>query len=111
MNVAANAKFPSGSAIFCAAIAQSSRLFFNDDGLNFTTTYTPGISLIEPGITPVSSITLAYPTCTEWENTCFQARVDCGVHFPASVAAAPGIGHPIADLVYDFVQRHINGNP
>ena len=111
LNVADHPEYPSGSGIFCAAIAQSSRRFFNDDGLNFTTTYTPGTSLIEPGITPVSSITLAYPTWTEWENTCFQARVDGGVHFRASVAAAPRIRHPFAVLANVFVLRHIYGNP
>lgn len=111
LNVADHPEYPSGSGIFCAAIAQSSRRFFNTDELNFTTTYTPGSSAIEPGITPATAVTLTYPTWTEWENTCFQARVDGGVHFPASVAAAPGIGHPVADLVYEFVQSHIAGNP
>jgi hypothetical protein len=54
---------------------------------------------------------LSYSTWTDWEEACFQARVDGGVHFPAAVEAAPAIGHPIADLAYEFVQRHIAGNP
>ena len=110
LNVADHPEYPSGSGIFCAAIAQSSRRFFNTDTLNFDVTYRKGTSLIEPGITPSSNVTLSYPSWTSWENTCYQARVDGGVHFPASVEAAPDIGHPIADLVYDFVKSHIDGN-
>lgn len=111
LNVADHPEYPSGSGIFCAALAQSGRRFMGTDVLNFRSTYNAGTSDIEPGITPASTITLNYPTWTAWETSCYQARVDGGVHFPASVEAAPGIGHPIADLAYDFVQRHIAGNP
>ena len=111
LNVADHPEYPSGSGIFCAAIAQSSRRFHNTDVLNFSTPFTVGSSSIEPGIVPAVRIDLEYATWTEWEETCFDARVDGGVHFRASVEAAPLIGHPIADLAYEYVQNLIAGNP
>lgn len=110
LNVADHPEYPSGSGIFCSAIAQAGRNFFGDDVLGFRDTWFRGTSLIEPGITPASRLTISYDDWTTWENSCFQARVDGGVHFPASVRAAPAIGEPIADLVHEFVQNYVNGN-
>jgi hypothetical protein len=111
LNVADHPEYPSASGTFAAAIAQASRRFFNSDDYNWTVRFAPGTSEIEPGLTPAAVVVLNFPTWTSYEEAVGQARVDGGVHFPAAIQVAPSIGHPIADLAYDFVQAHINGLP
>jgi hypothetical protein len=109
LDVADHPEYPSGSAVYCTAIAQASRRYFGSDSYGWLKEFEPGSSLIEPGITPSAPVSLYFPTWSDWESQCEQARVDGGVHFPASTEVAHLIGHPVGDLVYEFVQRHIDG--
>jgi hypothetical protein len=109
LDVADHPEYPSGSAIYCTAIAQASRRYFGSDTYGWLKEFEPGSSQIEPGITPATAISLYFPTWSDWESQCEQARVDGGVHFPASTEVAHLIGHPVGDLVYEFIQRHIQG--
>ena len=92
-----------------AAVAQASRSYFGSDDFGYTVTYEPGSSGIKPGMTPASQVTIEIPTWTDFVEQCKDARVLGGVHFRPSVDVAPLLGEPIADLVYDFVMSHING--
>ncbi len=109
--VADHPEYPSGSASFCAAIAQASRNFFGSDELHWNPVVKAGSSVIEPGITPARRLALHFPTWTDWFEDCGQARVDGGVHFRAAIEHVRMIGDPIADLAYDLVMWHVAGRP
>ena len=73
-------------------------------------TVAKGSSRIEPGITPAADIVLGpWNSWTDFEQECALSRVWGGVHFRASLSAGQGIGRPIGDLAYEFVQAHIAG--
>jgi hypothetical protein len=107
--VADHPEYPSGSASFCAAHAQASRLFFGSDNLNWSFPVPQGSSRIEPGVTPQMDITIIFATWTQFEEECGQSRFWAGVHFPASIPAGAAIGRQIGTLAYDFFADHVNG--
>ena len=107
--VADHPEYPSGSAAFCAAHAQSSRLFLGTDDLNWSFPVPKGSSVIEPGLTPQSDIELSFATWTEFEEICGHTRFWAGVHFPASIPAGQKIGNEIGTLAYEFLMEHIEG--
>jgi hypothetical protein len=110
LNVADHPEYPSGSASFCAAHAQAARRFFGSDSFGWSVPVAKGSSRIEPGITPAADSVLGpWNTWTEFEQECGLSRFWGGVHFLASLSAGHGIGRPIGDLAYEFVQAHIAG--
>ncbi len=107
--VADHPEYPSASASFCAAHAESARLFLGSDNLNYSVPTPQGSSVIEPGITPAQDITLHFPTWTDLEQKCGVSRVWAGVHFHPSVPAGQDIGHRIGKRAYRFLSKKING--
>ncbi len=107
--VADHPEYPSGSASFCAAHAQSSRLFFDSDALGWSFNVPKGSSTIEPGITPQADLTIGWATWTEFAHECGQSRFWAGVHFPASIPAGAAIGQRIGTLAYNFLMDHVAG--
>jgi hypothetical protein len=103
--------YPSGSSAFCAAFAESSRLWLGNDSLNVTKSYAIGTSVNEPGVTPSQAVTLNYATWTQWESDCKESRVNAGVHFPIAVENTWTMVYPIAAEAVTFLQAHIQGNP
>lgn len=105
-------EYPSASASFCAAHAQAARRFFGTDSFGWSVPVPAGSSRIEPGITPAADLVLGpWNTWTEFEDECALSRFWGGVHFLASLPAGQGIGGPIGDLAFEFVQAHIAGDP
>jgi hypothetical protein len=109
LNVADHPEYPSGSASFCHAFAESSRRYWGSDDLGWSITFPARSSKFEPGMTPAADVVLTFATWTDWVENCKQARVDGGVHFRAAVDAAYLLGDPIGDLAYDFLMAHVNG--
>ncbi len=109
--VADHPEYPSASAAFCAAHAQSSRLYLGSDSLGWSIDVLQGGSRIEPGYTPQSNLTISWATWTEFEQECGMSRFWAGVHFPAAVPAGQAIGHQIGTLAYDYLTAYINGTP
>lgn len=107
--VADHPEYPSGSGCFCAAHAQASRRFLGTDEFGWSIPRPKGSSVIEPGITPATDLTLAFPTFTDFEQACAMSRVWGGVHFKAAVEEGAKLCKPIGDLAYEFVERHIRG--
>lgn len=102
-------EYPSGSASFCAAHAQASRLFFDSDDLGWTIPMPAGSSLVEPGVTPANPIDLHFDTWSQFEEECGYSRMWGGVHFEDAVLAGFDVGGEIGNLAYDFVKAHIDG--
>jgi hypothetical protein len=110
LEVADHPEYPSGSASFCAAHAQAARRYFGSDDFGWSVPAAKGSSVIEPGITPAADTVLGpWNTWTDFERECGLSRFWGGVHFQASLSAGHGIGRPIGDLAYEFVQAHIAG--
>jgi hypothetical protein len=101
--------YPSGSACFCSAQAQTVRRYFGSDTLNWSVTFPLGSSVIEPGITPAAPLVLNFPTMTDFADKCAQSRVQGGVHFEPAVIAGKNLCKPVGDLAFEFVNRRING--
>jgi len=109
LSVANHPEYPSATASFCAAHAQVMRRFVGDD-LNFSVSIPAGSSQVEPGVTPALPLDLAWNSWTEFEDDCGISRLWGGVHFYPSIPAGMDLGHEIADVAFDFVQRHLDGN-
>jgi len=110
LNVADHPEYPSATASFCAAHAESSRHFLESDVLNWPFNRPSGSSVVEPGITPENDIAVEFATWTEFEEDCGLSRLWAGVHFMASIPAGQDIGHEIGYIAYEFVQAHIDGD-
>ena len=110
LNTGNHPEYPSGSSCFCAAYAQASRRYFGTDAFGWSVPVSAGSSVIEPGVTPATNITLGpWNTFTEFENECSRSRVYGGVHFTAATVEGQALCRPIGDLAFEFLQKHING--
>jgi len=109
--VADHPEYPSASAAFCAAHAQSSRLFLGSDALNWSIDVPQGSSRIEPGHTPQANLTIGWSTWTEFEEECGMSRFHGGVHFPPSIHAGADIGREVGTRAYNYLMGYINGTP
>ncbi|WP_445359811.1 vanadium-dependent haloperoxidase [Microbulbifer sp. EKSA005] len=109
--VADHPEYPSASASFCAAHAETSRLFLpQGDTLGYSVTALSGSSQIEPGVTPQTDLNLYFPTWTSFEEDCGNSRVWGGVHFEPSVPAGQAIGHQVAHRAFQFYLSKLEGN-
>jgi hypothetical protein len=110
LNTADHPEYPSGSAAFCAAHAQSSRRYLGSDAFGWSVLVPQGASRVEPGRTPSADVILGpWPTWTDFEQECGMSRNWGGVHFLASLPAGQDIGRPVGDLAYAFLKAHIDG--
>jgi Domain of unknown function (DUF6851)/VCPO second helical-bundle domain len=109
LNTADHPEYPSGSATFCSAHAQSARRFLGSDALGWAVPVQKGMSVIEPGITPANDIVLNWATWSDFERECGLSRVWGGVHFMSAVAAGQDLGRQIGNVAFDFVQAHMAG--
>ncbi len=103
-------EYPSASTCGCYAYAQSMRRFFDSDDLNWTVTYPPGSSRIEPGFTPAGETRLSYATWTDFAESCGEARVLGGVHFQAAVDASAALCSVFGDTAYDYYTTLMDGS-
>jgi hypothetical protein len=110
LNTGNHPEYPSGSSCFCAAYAQASRRYFGTDTFGWSMQVPAGSSVIEPGVTPATAITLGpWNTFTEFENECSRSRVYGGVHFTAATTEGQKLCRPMGDSAFEFLQRHIQG--
>ena len=110
LETADHAEYPSGSASFCAAHAEASRLYLGSDDFGWSVPTPAGSSRIEPGITPAEDIVLGpWATWTDFENDCAMTRFWAGVHFKSSLPAGQELGRAVGRFAYEFVQAHIDG--
>lgn len=110
LNTGNHPEYPSGSACFCAAHAQASRRYFGSDAFGLAVPVAAGSSLVEPGLTPASPVTLGpWDTFTAFETDCAESRVLGGVHFRAAVVEGANLCRPVGDKAFEFLDRHVRG--
>lgn len=102
-------EYPSAITALCYAYAQQARRFLGTDNLNVNYFAPKGSSLVEPGITPATDITLHWDNLTDWANDCGESRVWGGENFPSTIEDTKRYGTRVGDLAYEFVQRKLRG--
>ena len=103
-------EYPLASSCFCAAHAQSARLYLGDDLLGYPVVRPAGSSSVEPGVTPAEDTTLELPTWTDFKNDYGQSRVWAGVHFQAAVDESLAVCDVFGDTAYNYLQSLISGS-
>ncbi len=109
LNVGDHPEYPSGSGGVCAAQAQATRRFFDDDVLDWTFRAPAGSTMVEPGLTPGTDLAVHWDTWTEFVRDCAYSRMWGGVHFSKTAERSIPFGEQFGDLAYEFVQRHVRG--
>ena len=103
-------EYPSASACFCAAHAESARRYLGSDHLGWEVPRAAGSSRVEPGITPSEDIVLRWDTWTEFASDCGESRIWAGVHFPAAVKASAAICDDFGETAYEYLLSLIDGS-
>lgn len=102
-------EYPSASACFCQAHAQSARLFLGNDVLDYPVVYPAGSSRIEPGVTPSTDTTLLFGTWTELAEDCGQSRLWAGVHFQSAIDESMDFCPLFGDLAFEYMSSLVGG--
>jgi hypothetical protein len=103
-------EYPSASACFCAAHAESARRYLGSDQLGFEVARPAGSSRVEPGITPSEDTVIRWDTWTEFVADCGESRVWAGVHFPAAVEASADLCDAFGETAHDYLLSLIDGS-
>lgn len=102
-------EYPSASSALCLALAAQVPQLTGTDEIKITAPFPKGSSVVEPGVTPSSDITLQWNSWTEYADACGESRIWAGENFRSSVEAAEHYAPEIGDMSYEFVQRKLNG--
>jgi hypothetical protein len=103
-------EYPSASAALCRAHATAATLYLGTDEFGWEIPVPAGSSVVEPGFTPSTDITLTYDTWDDFSADCGISRLWAGVHFFDSIPAGQAIGDVIGERAYDWVDAHIRGD-
>jgi hypothetical protein len=109
----AHPEYPSATSCFCHAFVAALRAYNlgNDSLYNYTVTYEPGSSVIEPGHTPASTVVLGpYETLTQFSTECGMSRLYAGVHFRNAIDASAVTCGQIGEAAYRKMMKLISGN-
>jgi len=109
LNTADHPEYPSGSAALCMAFTESARLYLGTDTVHIAVPRPAGSSLVEPGITPATDMTLTWESWSSFNTDCGMSRNWAGVHFLPSIQAPASYAPEIGRRAYQFLQRHIAG--
>ena len=110
-----HSEYPSGSACMCQTLSDSTqgylaKLDCREPSADASTLvsvsmqitsqapFPAGNSSVEPGLTPVESTCLTYPSSIELAKACSQSRLDGGMHFEAAVSNGETLCSSIGDL-------------
>jgi len=102
-------EYPSASTCFCAAHAQSARLYLGSDNLFYQVPKTTGSSRVEPGITPAVDTLLNFDSWTDFANDCGESRIWAGVHFRAAVEESRNVCNVFGDMANDYLNSLLDG--
>ncbi|GBE73334.1 hypothetical protein myaer87_05610 [Microcystis aeruginosa NIES-87] len=103
------AEYTSGHSAFSAAGAEILRLFTGSDVFGGSVTFAPGTSAFEPGITPVSPVTLSWDTFSEAAGEAGISRRYGGIHFLDGDIQGRILGRRVGRSVWNRSQFFING--
>ncbi len=93
-------EYVSGHSTFSAAAAEILRRFTGNDAFGASVTIAARSSLIEPGITPGSAVTLSWATFTDAAVQAGLSRRYGGIHFESADFEGQRLGRAVADRVW-----------
>lgn len=103
-------EYPSGSSALCYAYAEAARLNLGTDDIDITVHAPAGSSMVEPGVTPATDLTLSWDSWSDYAEDCRLSRFRGGVHFLPATEVPLEYCNEVARRSYDLVQRHLAGD-
>jgi membrane-associated phospholipid phosphatase len=103
------ASYISGHSTFSAAAAEVLKRFSGSDHFGASFTALPGSSVIEPGLTPATAVTLTWATFTDAADQAGLSRRYGGIHFLADDLVGRETGRLVAAVVWKKAMSYING--
>jgi vanadium-dependent haloperoxidase-like protein/uncharacterized protein DUF6851 len=103
-------EFASGHSTFSAAAAQVLKRFTGSDRFGLSATVRAGSSRIEPGITPATDITLAWPTFSAAADEAGLSRRYGGIHLEEGDEDARKAGQRIGQSVWTKAGQLFRGH-
>ena len=103
-------EYVSGHSSFSAAAAGVLRTYFGSDQLNLAITIPAGGSRFEPGITPMRSTTLFWPTLTVAAEDAGASRLYGGIHFDDGNQDGLTLGTAVSERVLAQAQTYAYDN-
>ena len=104
-------EYPSASTGACVSHAETQRLFYGNDALNWDVTFEAGSSSVESGYLPRRNTTYHFKSLTQFETECGQSRLWAGVHFQDAIDSIKPIAKEIGRRAFEFVKKHHNAEP
>jgi hypothetical protein len=101
--------YVSGHSVLSAAAAEILRRFTGDDYFGESVTILPGSSLIEPGLTPSTPVTLAWQTFSDAADQAGLSRRYGGIHFEKDDWDGRALGRRVGGDVWHMAKTYIEG--
>ncbi len=102
-------EYVSGHSTFSAAAAEVLRLFTGSDVFRASYTRAVGTSQIEPAVTPVNEVTLAWETFSAAADQAGLSRRYGGIHFEEGDLTGRAMGRQVGALTWERAQRYLTG--
>ena len=102
-------EYVSGHSTFSAAAAEVLKRFTGSDTFNHGAVIEPGSSTIEPGVTPIARVRLAWPTFSTAADQAGMSRLYGGIHFRSGDQEGRKLGRKIGERVFERGMAFIEG--
>jgi hypothetical protein len=102
-------EYVSGHSAFSAAAAEILMRFTGSDNFGGSVTLPTGSSVVEPGLTPRTDVTLSWATFSEAADQAGISRRYGGIHFEEGDLRARALGRQVGDVVWNKAQGYIQG--
>ena len=104
------AEFVSGHSTFSSSAAEVLKSFTGSNDYGDSWTQQAGASLIEPGVTPSTPVTLSWESFTEAAKEAGMSRLFGGIHISDSNVGGLKLGREVAKRAWSKAQSYFNGD-
>jgi hypothetical protein len=104
------AEFVSGHSTFSRAAAQVLKSFTGSDAYGDSWTQPAGASLIEPGVTPSTPVTLSWESFTKASKEAGKSRLFSGIHISDGNVGGLKLGQVVGKRAWSKAQTYFNGD-
>jgi hypothetical protein len=101
--------YVSGHSAFSAAAAEVLKRFTGSDTFGLTVHFGTGSSALEPGLVPLSPLTVGFSTFTEAANSAAESRIHGGIHFSEDNVDGLAMGRRVGPVVFERAMSYIVG--
>jgi hypothetical protein len=102
-------EYVSAHSAVSAASAHILQRFTESDAFGASFTQAAGTSSIEPGLTPVTDVTLSWATFSEAADQAGMSRRYGGIHFEEGDLRGRALGRAVGELAWEKAQSYIKG--